>query len=383
MERAEMKRAEMKNNSNANQFRLVIAGGKTGGQLFPGIAVAQALTAADPLAKILFVGTDAPFEVSTLERYGFPHNPIAARPIKGGSLFSKLKSISVILVSLVQSLIILIRFKPDYVLGVGGFSSFAVVIAAWILRIPRAIQEQNSIPGITNRILSRFANTIFTSFETTRGMDHHSKTRFVGNPMRRIIPVSPTKAARQTDTDPKAFTILVTGGSQGAASINQAFIQAIKLMDNLDEIDIIHQTGLAQEKQIRQAYGPLKVSSRVQAFFHDMPALQEKASLVITRAGAGTISELSAKGIPAILVPFPHAADDHQTFNAKIMADKGAAILIADKDLTGPLLKETIENLMANPKKLEGMGIAFKQLAMPDADNIIATAILNTKRTGI
>lgn len=372
----------MNNNSNANQFRLVIAGGKTGGHLFPGIAVAQALTVAAPLPKILFIGTNAPFEVDTLERYKFQHKAIVARPIKGGSLFSKLKSLSVILVSLIQSLIILIRFKPDYVLGVGGFSSFAVVIAAWFLRIPRAIQEQNSIPGITNRILSRFVDTIFTSFETTRGMDHHSKTRFVGNPMRRTIPVSPTKPVRQTDS-PEVFTILVTGGSQGAASINQAFIQAIRLMDNLDQIDIIHQTGLAQEKQMQQAYGTLKVSSRVQAFFHDMPALQEKASLVITRAGAGAISELSAKGIPAILVPFPHAADDHQTFNAKIMADKGAAILIADKDLTGPLLKKIIEDLMANPEKLEGMGIAFKQLAMPDADKIIASAILNTKRTGI
>lgn len=375
--------SEMKNNSNTHPFRLLIAGGKTGGHLFPGIAVAQALKAANPQAKILFVGTDAPFEVSTLKRYGFDHRVIAARPIKGGSLFSKLKSISLILVSLIQSLLILIRFKPDYVLGVGGFSSFAVVIAAWILRIPRAIQEQNSIPGITNRILARFANTIFTSFETTRGMDHTPKTRYVGNPMRRTSPVSSAKSVLKKETVPEPFTILVTGGSQGAASINQAFIQAIQLMDHLDQIHIIHQTGLAQEKQIQEAYGTLKVHSTVQAFFHDMPALQSTASLVITRAGAGTISELSAKGVPAILVPFPHAADDHQTFNAKLLADKGAAILIADKDLTGKLLKETIQNLMANPEKLKAMGMAFKQLAMPDADKIIATAILNTKRTGV
>ena len=373
----------MKNNSTANPFRLLIAGGKTGGHLFPGIAVAQALTAENPQAEILFVGTDAPFEVSILKRYGFDHRVIAARPVKGGSLFSKLKSISVILVCLIQSLIILIRFKPDYVLGVGGFSSFAVVVAAWILRIPRAIQEQNSIPGITNRILARFANTIFTSFETTRGMDHNPKTRYVGNPMRRTSPVPSAKSALKKDTFPEPFTILVTGGSQGAASINQAFIQAIKLMDHLDQINIIHQTGIAQEKQIQETYGTLKVHSTVQAFFHDMPALQSTASLVITRAGAGTISELSAKGVPVILVPFPHAADDHQTFNAKLLADKGAAILIADKDLTGPLLKETIQNLMANPEKLKEMGMAFKQLAMPDADRIIARAILNTKRVGV
>ena len=373
----------MKNKSN--QFRLLIAGGKTGGHLFPGIAVAQALKVANPQAEILFVGTDAPFELNTLKQYGFDHRTITAKPIKGGSLFSKLKSISVILVSLVQSLTILIRFKPDFVLGVGGFSSFAVVVAAWFLRIPRAIQEQNSIPGITNRLLARFADTIFTSFKTTRGMDHNPKTRYVGNPMRRG-PVTQTKSVLEADTCANDFTILVTGGSQGAASINQAFIEAIKLMDplnHLDRIHIIHQTGLAQERQIRQAYGKLKVRSTVQAFFHDMPAIQSTASLVITRAGAGTLSELSAKGVPAILVPFPHAADDHQTFNAKIMADKGAAILIADKDLTGVLLKESIQNLMAAPEKLKKMGMAFKQLAMPDADKIIATAILNTKPVGV
>ncbi|MCP4722924.1 MAG: undecaprenyldiphospho-muramoylpentapeptide beta-N-acetylglucosaminyltransferase, partial [Desulfobacteraceae bacterium] len=168
-----------------NKFNLIIAGGKTGGHLFPGIAVAQAIKSKNPNAKVLFIGTDAPFEVSTLETYGFDHKVIISKPIKGGSLVGKLYSTGLILVSLIQSLIILTRFKPDFVLGVGGFSSFAVVLAAWILRIPRAIQEQNSIPGITNRLLSRFADTIFTAFETTRGMEQNPKTRYVGNPIRR------------------------------------------------------------------------------------------------------------------------------------------------------------------------------------------------------
>jgi len=283
-------------------------------------------------------------------------------------------------------LIILARFKPDFVLGVGGFSSFAVVLAAWILRIPRAIQEQNSIPGITNRMLARFVDTIFTAFETTRGMDQNPKTRYVGNPIRQtssINPKDPSQESRsETAIKPGDFTILVTGGSQGAASINNAFIEAVRLMDDLSQIHIIHQTGLADEAKIRKAYGKLSLGATVQAFFHDMPSLQDSASLVITRAGASTISELCIKGLPAILVPFPHAADDHQTFNAKILADKGAAILIADHKLTGPLLKETIQRLMADTKKLKQMKIAIKQLAMPNADTIIATAILNTKDQG-
>ncbi len=373
----------MKNKSNLTKFNLILAGGKTGGHLFPGIAVAQALKKANPDAGILFVGTDAPFEISTLKTYGFDHKAIISKPIKGSSPMGKLYSSILILVSLIQSLIILTRFKPDFVLGVGGFSSFAVVLAAWILRIPRAIQEQNSIPGITNRILSRFADTIFTAFETTKGMPSNHKTKYVGNPIRRAIPLEVREPANQsslgTDIRPEDFTILVTGGSQGAASINNAVIEAIKLMD-LTQVYIIHQTGLSDESRMLKAYDKLKVRSTVQAFFHDMPALQDKASLVITRAGAGTISELSIKGVPAIFIPFPNAADDHQTYNARTLADKGAAILIADKDLTGQLLKERIQSLRADREKLKEMGIAFRQLAMPDADKIIAAAILNTKK---
>ena len=390
------------NKSKLKNFNLLIAGGKTGGHLFPGIAVAQALKTANPTAKILFVGTDAPFEISTLKRYGFNHKSIMAKPIKGGSLVGKLYAISLILVSLIQSLIILARFKPDFVLGVGGFSSFAVVLAAWILRIPRAIQEQNSIPGITNRMLTRFVDTIFTAFETTRGMDHNPKTRYVGNPIRQTSPITPmdpsqeqgqtsskkskpeatAKITTETASKPGDFTILVTGGSQGAANINHAFIEAVRLMDDPGQIHIIHQTGVEDEAKIRKAYDTLSLNVRVQAFFHDMPSLQDSASLVITRAGAGTISELCIKGLPAILVPFPHAADDHQTGNAKILADKGAAILIADQKLTGPLLKETIQSLMADTQKRKQMKIAIKQLAMPNADTLIATAILNTKDQG-
>jgi UDP-N-acetylglucosamine--N-acetylmuramyl-(pentapeptide) pyrophosphoryl-undecaprenol N-acetylglucosamine transferase len=368
-----------------HRFKLLIAGGKTGGHLFPGIAVAQALKAANPNANVLFVGTDAPFEVATLKTYGFDHKAIISKPIKGGSPIDKITSTCIILVSLIQSLIILARFKPDFVLGVGGFSSFAVVLAAWILRIPRAIQEQNSIPGITNRLLARFSDTIFTAFETTKGMPSH-KIQYEGNPIRQTSPQtresnreSDRKLNQAADINPDDFIILVTGGSQGAASINTAFIRALEQMTDLKGVHIIHQTGLADEARMRDAYQKIAVRSTVQAFFHDMPALQDIASLAITRAGASTISELSIKGVPAIFVPFPHAADDHQTYNAKVFEEKGAAIVIADSDLTGSLLKTTLQALMADKQKLKQMGIAFKQLAMPDADKRIAAKILNTK----
>jgi len=380
----------MKNKINPHGFNLLIAGGKTGGHLFPGIAVAQALTTANPFARVLFVGTSAPFEISTLKSYGFDHEVIISRPFKGGNLVNKLFAAIIILVSLVQALVILTRFKPNFVLGVGGFSSFAVVIAAWILRIPRGIQEQNSIPGITNRLLARFADTIFTAFETTRGMGCYHKIQYTGNPMRQTAHLHAGESKKEpseksnieTNINPGDFTILVTGGSQGAATINQAFIRAMELMDDTSLIYVIHQTGATDENKIQKAYERLDVRCTVQAFFHDMPSLQHMASLAVTRAGASTISELSIQGIPAIFIPFPHAADDHQTINAKILADKGAAIIIADQDLTGNLLKNTIQTLMNDTTKLKQMGRAAKKLAMPDAAKIIAASILNTKEQG-
>lgn len=371
-----------------NNFHLIIAGGKTGGHLFPGIAVAQAVLEINPDVRILFVGTDAPFEVSTLKTYGFAHESILAKPIKGGSLLQKIASISTLFISLVQSLILLIKFKPDFVLGVGGFSSFALVLAAWILRIPRAIQEQNSICGMTNALLAWFTPTIFTAFETTKNMPCARKIFHVGNPIRKTgqkqVKTSSLTPNISPDISPdiplEDFVILVTGGSQGASSINQAFVPALELMENLSTVHIIHQTGIQDEARLQQAYGQLKVRSTVQAFFHDMPALQDRADLIITRAGAGTISELTLKGKPAIFVPFPHAADDHQTFNARALEARGAAIVIADKELTPGLLKSTIEDLMADRKKLKQMGDAAGELAMPDADKIIAAHILNTQK---
>ncbi|WP_022664416.1 undecaprenyldiphospho-muramoylpentapeptide beta-N-acetylglucosaminyltransferase [Desulfospira joergensenii] len=356
-----------------NRSRIIIAGGKTGGHLFPGIAVAQALESADPGCRILFVGTNAPFEINTLERYGYDHRIIAARPVKGGSLFAKAKAVVLILVSLVQSLFIIMMFRPGFVLGVGGFSSFALVLAAWILRIPTAIQEQNTIPGITNRLLSRFSGTIFTAFQATRHMPE-SKIQWVGNPIRRT-------ETNESDEDlPKArpgdFTILVTGGSQGAASINSALIKAAELLEETQDIFIIHQTGIRDEEEIGRAYQDLKIRVHSAAFFHDMGAVQDMADLVIARAGAGTLSELCIKGLPAVLIPFPHAADDHQTSNARTLEEKGGAVLIPDHELSGKRLAQTILELKSDPERLASMSRVMKGLAMPHAAERIAAHIV-------
>jgi UDP-N-acetylglucosamine--N-acetylmuramyl-(pentapeptide) pyrophosphoryl-undecaprenol N-acetylglucosamine transferase len=363
------------------RVHILIAGGKTGGHLFPGIAVAQALQQINPSVRILFAGTSAPFETATLKSYGFEHVCIFSRPLKGRSMLQKLAGLSAIVISLFQSLWIVWRFKPKFVLGVGGFSSFAVVLAAWILRVPRAIQEQNAFPGMTNRILARFSDTIFTAFEPTRGLSHHPQARFVGNPVREKGPDQEIDVPWFTDIGPDDFTLLVTGGSQGASSINRAVVDMAGRMPDTRKLYIIFQTGADDAPHVNAALQSLGIRARVQAFFQNMPALLDRADLVICRAGAGTLSELAIKGVPAILVPYPHAADDHQTFNARSLTDKGAALMIADRKLSGDVLLEAVIKLTSDPGLRQQMADAMKQMAKPDAATRIAAHILPKKES--
>lgn len=360
--------------------RVIIAGGKTGGHLFPGIAVAQALMEKDPSTKIMFVGTNAPFETDTLARYGFTHKSIISRPIKGKNIFAKAWSAGLVGLSLFQALIIIIGFRANFILGVGGFSSFALVLAGRILFRDTAIHEQNAFPGMTNRMLSKIARTRFISFKETKGMPENDTTFLVGNPVRRPLS-NAEENAKTEDTVLKEiseddFLILVTGGSQGAASINRAFTDAVAMIKETDSLFIIHQTGKTAETEIRQFYNAGNIRHKAAAFFYDMPAIQDRADLVISRAGAGTVSELCIKGKPAILVPYPYAADDHQTANAKFLADQGACIMIADKDLTGQALSAAIEALQHNTKKRAQMANTMKALAMPHGADLIADRIL-------
>ncbi|MEA1967346.1 MAG: undecaprenyldiphospho-muramoylpentapeptide beta-N-acetylglucosaminyltransferase, partial [Thermodesulfobacteriota bacterium] len=362
------------NNFSVN---IIIAGGKTGGHLFPGIAIAQALIRKEKNARILFVGTGEEFEVSTLERYGFMHTRISSAGIKGKSIKGKLFSLVQIPVSVIQSIKIIKKFRPGAVLGVGGYSSGPVLLAARFLGVMTAIHEQNTVPGITNRILSGFVHVIFTSFKNTKGFASKKNMFYTGNPIRRM-PELMAQASQEPDVSGKdKFTILVTGGSQGASSINRAFTGALKLMDNPEDFKIIHQTGKLDEKKVVEEYEKMGLTSfsdlslgmpAVKAFFHDIPSLQAMADLIISRAGAGTISEITAKGKPCILVPYPYAADDHQRYNAKSLADDGAAFMIPDRDLSPELLMEKILFCKNNPQKLSLMAGAAKRLSMPMAD---------------
>ncbi len=256
-----------------------------------------------------------------------------------------------------------------------------MVLAAWLLRVPTAIQEQNAFPGITNRMLARFCTTIFTAFESTRGFSENPKTVVTGNPVREQGAAVPTETSWISDIDSTDFVLLVTGGSQGASSINRAVVDLAARMADIPDLFIIFQTGAGHDITVREQLQSLGIRSKVQSFFSDMPFLMEQADLTICRAGAGTLSELALKGVPAILIPYPFAADDHQTVNAQSMVDQGAALVIADHTLSGDLLCQRVLDLKSNPEQLNRMASAMSQLARPDAADRIAAHIIQTKES--
>jgi UDP-N-acetylglucosamine--N-acetylmuramyl-(pentapeptide) pyrophosphoryl-undecaprenol N-acetylglucosamine transferase len=349
---------------------VVIAGGGTGGHLFPGIAMAQEFLARNPNSRILFVGTGKSFELSILSKTGFKHERITAEGIKGQSLRERALSISKIPKGIFESLLILKRFRPDIVIGVGGYAAGPLVVAAWLLCIKIALHEQNILPGMTNRMLFRFAHRIYVSFNGTKVGASMDKISFTGNPVRKEI----LKCAREKNYTPvadvatgKVFNVLIIGGSQGAHSINMAVLEAMEHIENKDRFFIVHQTGIQDEMRVKGTYANEAISGEIQAFFSDMDRRYKDADLIICRAGATTVAEITAMGKGVIFIPFPYAADNHQVLNAMSLEKSGAAELILEKDLGGKVLAERINFYASHREALHQMALRAKELGRPDA----------------
>ncbi len=355
-----------------NGRKLVIAGGVTGGHLFPGVAIAQEFLRADSRNAVLFVSAGRPMERTILSKAGFELRAIDVQGIKGRGRFNQLAALFKLPGAVWNSSSVLKQFKADLVLGVGGFAAGPVLLAARLRGIPCALQEQNMLPGITNRILSRWVGRIYVSFPESRGYFDPEKTLLTGNPVRRQI----LEAARKQQKDKAGiFTVLVFGGSQGAHAVNMAVVEALGFLKGMP-MRFIHQTGAADFENIRKAYEDQGASNRVQAFFDDMGALYEQADLVICRAGATTVAELAVMGKPAIFVPFPFAADDHQTLNARSLVKAGAAEMIPEQDLTGENLAGRMQYYYENPEILSGMAARAGQFGKPDAAAVIVADCL-------
>jgi len=350
-------------------LRIIIAGGGTGGHLFPGIAIAQEFAARNSATKIIFVSTGNPLEKSVLARTDFELQCITAAGIKGRGIGHQLLSVLKIPAGILESMRILKDFSPDLAIGLGSYSAGPVIIAAWLRRIPIVIQEQNILPGITNRILSRFANRIYISFENTKSNLDSRKVRWTGNPVRRdLLEYSARHAAEKIDdTGDGIFTVLIIGGSQGAHRINMAVIEALGHLEDKDHLQFVHQTGEADEQQVSQAYRRSNIRCTVQSFFNNMAELYSRADLLICRAGATTVAEVTALGKAVIFIPFPYAADNHQVLNAGILSDAGAAEIIIEQDLSGEILSAKISYYAAHREALNEMAVKARRFGNPDA----------------
>lgn len=346
---------------------LVIAGGGTGGHLFPGIAVAQEFADRDEHNRVLFINAGRSLEKRVLSDLGWPSKTIAIEGIKGRGRWRQLVAASKIPKAIWQARRILKQFAADAVLGVGGYSAGPVVFAARCSGIATALHEQNQLPGATNRILGRMVDRIYLSFTESRECFAGAAVKITGNPVRDEIIALAEKSKSRSAASDQYFHILVIGGSQGAHAINMAMIQALPLLAQERKVQITHQTGDQDLDLVKQAYNQMQMSAVVQPFFTDMADQYRWADLIVCRAGATTVAEITVIGKAALFIPFPYAADDHQTRNAQALVGAGAAEMIAQSKLSSETLANVINRLAKDRQQLTMMEENARALGRPNA----------------
>lgn len=357
-------------------MKLLIAGGGTGGHLFPGIAVAEEFLSRDRANEVVFVGTEKGIEARVLPKLGFRLECIDAAGIRGKGGFAQFKAFAMLLHAYAQSRKILRAFGPDLVLGVGGYASGPVVLAARGMQIRRFIHEQNAIPGLTNKILARVAEQVFISLDESKRFFPEGKTLLTGNPVRREI-VAGAAAAGVSSPDTETVHVLVFGGSAGAHSVNLAMMAALPHLAELRErITITHQTGTNDFEEVRERYSKEGFVAQVVPFIDDMAAAYRAASLVVCRAGATTIAEVTACGKACIFIPYPHAVDDHQRRNAEALLKKGAGFMLLEQELSGESLAGLLIELIRTPETIQAAGAAARSLSQVDAARVIVDEML-------
>lgn len=345
-----------------NLMRVIIAAGGTGGHIFPGVAIAREFRRRDSSAEILFVGTARGLETKIVPREGFELELISVGALKGVSVFERIKSLAGLPMSLVAALRILRRFKPDLVIGVGGYSSGPTLLMAAFSRIPTMIVEPNAMPGFTNRVLARFVDAAALSFADAQ--EYFGNRGIVtGNPVR----VDFARLARKERGE--RLSVLIFGGSQGARAINNAMIAALPLLAaRKDRLAITHQTGEADFEIVKRGYAAAGFDAAdVRAFIHDMADQFERADVLICRSGATTAAEVAAAGKAAIFVPFPFATDDHQRKNAEAFERVGAGRMILQKDLTPARVAEELNRLIEHPEEIDRMEGSSRGLGRADS----------------
>ncbi len=341
-------------------MKVIIAGGGTGGHVFPAISIAEEIISRSPENEVLFVGTKRGLENKLVAQRGYEIKHISSGGIVGKGIFKRVLGVFSAAVGIIQSTFIIRGFKPDAVLGVGGYVSGPVVLSASILRVPTAICEQNSIPGVTNRMLSKFVTKIFTTFEGCEKFFGKDKILVTGNPIRKEI-LNPEGELEH----PGSFTCLVFGGSQGAKRLNSSVPEALSHI-GLTGLRVIHQTGASDLKNVEDFYKEHNISAQVLTFIDDMAGAYARSDFVIGRAGAGTVAEITALGKPSLLIPFPYATHNHQFENAIVLERAGAALLIKDGEATAKNLAQAL-HVLQDKRKLKEMALRARELGRPGA----------------
>lgn len=345
-------------------MRMLIAGGGTGGHLYPGVALAEEVTTRQTGNEVLFVGTERGIEARVIPGLGYPIEFIDVAGVKGRGLGGALRSLFRVPRSMFQSLRIIRRFAPDVAVGVGGYASGPVILTARLLGIPTAVLEQNTVPGLTNRILGKLVSRVFVTFEESEAYFKKKRVMMLGNPIRRQL----LDNFLQSKQPNERFTVLVLGGSQGAHALNLRMVEAAGHLGDLEEkLRIVHQTGAADLELVRRGYAEIGFEAEVLPFIEDMSDAYRRADLVVCRAGATTIAELLVSKKPAILVPYPFATDNHQELNARSVVRAGAAVMMVERQLDGVMLAEKIRELRGDPDRLARMEQAASRAGRPEA----------------
>ncbi len=355
-----------------------MTGGGTGGHLFPALAVADALQKHSPPPEILFVGSLTGLEATAVPQAGYPFRglPAVSLPRRIGLRFIRAAIANAR--SLLKARRIIDEWTPDVIFATGGFASAGVLVAGWMARVPVVLHEQNSVPGLTNRIASRFAREVHLTYSGSRRyFRKRGHLRLSGIPIRESVTQgSRSKALRLFRLDDDRKTILLFGGSQGAHRLNQAILDALPRFAQRRDVQFVIQSGQKDYTWMLDRCREVPARSWVRPFIQNMGDAYALADLVVCRAGALTLAELAAMGKPAILVPYPHATANHQALNAEVTAETGAAVMIPDAELTGERLAQEIDALIQHSRRLRLMSIQSMRLARPDATERIVKAIL-------
>jgi UDP-N-acetylglucosamine--N-acetylmuramyl-(pentapeptide) pyrophosphoryl-undecaprenol N-acetylglucosamine transferase len=366
--------------AGGKELRIIIAGGGTGGHVYPGISIYQALDSNCGNVEVLFIGARGGVEGGILARLELPYLPLPGRGIRGASLAKKIVAPFVLKLAVIKAMRAIIKFKPDVVLGTGGYASVSTIVAAMLCRKPRVLQEQNSIPGMANRWLSRIANLVLLSYaESQEYLRAGVPSVVVGNPLRfhpERRSCSRSEAFAFFGLEQNIPTIVIFGGSRGAHSINKAGVQLAKTMSGEGKAQIIFITGERDFEWIRQEVAPLAPRVKVLSFLYEMERAYIVADLAVARAGASSVFELAAFGVPTVFVPYPYAADDHQKYNVARLRELGAADILEDSQLTGDALTEKIRLLLDDTQKRIEMEERMRSWVKIDAAEQAAAAIM-------